>query len=46
MAEYWPSIGMDISYPREDIAFADMMNNHTKIVFSKKPRKALWFNAD
>jgi dihydrofolate reductase len=44
MAGYWPFIGCDNSYPREDIAFAGMMNNHAKIVFSKSLRTTPWFN--
>lgn len=35
MARYWPAIAASVSIAREDIAFAEMMNNHTKIVFSK-----------
>src|SRR5688572_29446129 len=35
MALYWPQKAQDLSFPREDIAFADMMNNHTKVVFTK-----------
>ena len=35
MARYWPAIAASVSIAREDIAFAEMMNSHTKIVFSK-----------
>ena len=44
MAKYWPFKATDPNYPREDIAFADMMNNHNKIVFSKTLKKAKWNN--
>ena len=44
MAKYWPFIGRDLCYPREDIAFADMMNNHRKIVFSGTLKKVGWNN--
>ena len=35
MARYWPSVAASVSIAREDIAFAEMMNHHKKIVFSK-----------
>lgn len=35
MARYWPHRALDISFPREDVAFACMMNSYTKIVFSR-----------
>jgi dihydrofolate reductase len=44
MAKYWPFVTVDPSYPREDIAFADMMNSHQKIVFSGTLEKASWNN--
>lgn len=45
MAQYWPSVEGDLSFPREDIAFAEMMNDHSKIVFSKTLIKTGWKNA-
>lgn len=48
MANYWPSVASDTSYPREDVVLADMMNNHKKIVFSKTLTRADlvgWYNA-
>lgn len=36
MAKYWPSKAIDLSLAKEDIAFAEMMNNYSKVVFSKK----------
>ena len=44
MARYWPQKAQDLSYPREDIAFADMMNSYAKIVFSKTLTSATWNN--
>ncbi len=44
MAGYWPSVVAG-GCPREDIAFADMMNNHLKVVFSKTLKEAKWNNA-
>ena len=45
MAKYWGSVSMDSSYPRADIAFADMMNNHHKIVFSRTLEIPEWNNS-
>ena len=45
MAKYWGSVSMDSSYSRADIAFADMMNNHHKIVFSRTLEKPEWNNS-
>jgi len=45
MAKYWPSVVMDITFPREDIAFADMMNTHSKFVFSNTLKETSWFNS-
>jgi len=45
MAMYWPMQAMSLLCPREDILFADMMNTHTKIVFSKTLRSAEWNNS-
>ena len=45
MARYWPSQAMNPSYPREDIAFVEMMNNYPKIVFSKTLATTEWNNS-
>lgn len=45
MAKYWPSVAMDATFPRDDIAFADMMNTHSKIVFSGTLTETSWHNS-
>jgi len=45
MARYWPSQSLNPSYPRMDIAFAEMMNNYPKIIFSKKLLTTEWNNS-
>lgn len=45
MAKYWPSVAMDTSFPRDDIAFAEMMNRHNKIVFSNTLKETSWSNS-
>lgn len=45
MARYWPYQAMNLSFPREHIAFADMMNNYHKIVFSRTLKTAIWNNS-
>lgn len=45
MAKYWAAKARDISIPREDIAFANMMNSYTKLVFSKTLTKPEWNNS-
>ena len=45
MAAYWPLKARDLSFPREDIAFADLMNNYTKLVFSKTNSISKWNNS-
>jgi dihydrofolate reductase len=42
MAKYWPSVAMDSTFPRDDIAFAEMMNTHHKIVFSSTLKETSW----
>ena len=44
MAKYWPRQAMNLLCPREDMLFADMMNTHTKIVFSKTLEWPEWRN--
>jgi dihydrofolate reductase len=45
MAEFWPAKIADPSFPREDVAFADMMNNYAKIVFSTSLKNTSWNNS-
>ncbi|HKH63498.1 MAG TPA: dihydrofolate reductase family protein [Flavitalea sp.] len=45
MAAYWPAKALDLSFPREDLAFADLMNNYTKLVFSKTHAISQWSNS-
>jgi dihydrofolate reductase len=45
MANYWPDKVNDFSFPREDIAFAEMMNNYAKVVFSKTLEELSWNNS-
>jgi dihydrofolate reductase len=44
MARYWPMQAKNMACAREDIAFADMMNTYTKIVFSKTLQRPEWHN--
>ena len=44
MAKYWPTQAVNLLQAREDLPFADMMNNHSKIVFSKTLQKPEWHN--
>lgn len=45
MAKHWPFVAMDASFPRDDIAFADMMNTHNKFVFSNTLTETNWYNS-
>lgn len=45
MAAYWPLVSNDACYPREDLAFAGMMNSYEKVVVSKTLRKLRWRNS-
>lgn len=45
MSKYWPYKLTDINFPREDLCFANMMNNYNKIVFSNNMQKADWQNS-
>ena len=45
MASYWPMRLNCLAISREDIAFADMMNNHWKVVFSKTIHETHWNNS-
>lgn len=43
MAAYWPFQVKCMNFPRTDIAYADMMNNHQKVVLSST-MTAVWWN--
>lgn len=45
MAAYWPQTGISYNYPREDMAFAEMMNSYRKVVFSKTLTRLHWNNS-
>lgn len=45
MAGFWPAKAADLSFPREDLHFADMMNTHRKAVFSNTLSRAAWNNS-
>jgi len=45
MAAYWPFQTFNPNFAREDIVFADMMNNHKKVVFSKTLIDTCWNNS-
>jgi dihydrofolate reductase len=44
MASYWPAAATQKESTRHDMAFANLMNDRTKIVFSKTLKKAAWKN--
>jgi dihydrofolate reductase len=45
MALYWPFQPLNLSFARQDIAYADMMNHYKKVVFSKTLTRLGWQNA-
>lgn len=45
MAAYWPFQAKSMSFPRTDIAYADMMNNYQKVVISSTMNAVLWNNS-
>jgi dihydrofolate reductase len=45
MAAYWSSVSADLSFPREDLAFADLMNSRQKVVFSQTINELRWGNS-
>jgi len=45
MAKYWPAKETDVSCPRDDIAFALMINRHFKVVYSNTLKKPKWNNS-
>jgi dihydrofolate reductase len=42
MANYWTVKPLEAHFPRQDLALADKMNRHTKVVFSKTLCKSIW----
>jgi dihydrofolate reductase len=42
MAKYWTVKPMEDHFPRQDLAIADKMNQHTKVVFSRTLNKSIW----
>lgn len=44
MAKYWTSKPMGPDFPRQDLAIADKMNCHTKVVFSRTGFASIWKN--
>jgi dihydrofolate reductase len=45
MAGYWSRKPLEQDFPRQDLAIADRMNRHIKIVFSKSRDNKLWKNS-
>lgn len=45
MAKYWPSKATDLTFPREDIPFATLMNSYLKLVFSRTLTTSEWNNS-
>jgi dihydrofolate reductase len=45
MAKYWTVKPMEDHFPRQDLAIADKMNQHTKVVFSRTLKKSIWYRS-
>ena len=45
MSGYWNGVMADLSFPREDIAFAELMNTRQKIVVSQTEPHLNWNNS-
>jgi dihydrofolate reductase len=45
MAGYWPAVGMDLCISREDIPYADLINNIEKVVYSSTLKQPSWNNS-
>ncbi len=45
MANYWPVKPRDPDFPRQDLAIADRMNGHIKIVFTRCEANPVWNNS-
>ena len=46
MAGYWPFIANSACFARDDIPFAEMMNDKKKLVFSRTMKKLGWNNSE
>ena len=44
MARYWSAKPLQQDFPRQDLAIAEQMERHTKIVFSKTTNSSRWSN--
>ena len=45
MGAYWSAARSDLSFPREDLAFVDLMNSRQKVVFSRTLTQLNWENS-
>jgi dihydrofolate reductase len=45
MAAYWSEVRSNLCFPREDLAFADLMNSRQKVVFSRTVKELSWENS-
>lgn len=45
MAGYWVGVKSDMSFPREDMAFAELMHTRTKVVVSQSQPNLYWDNS-
>ena len=45
MAAYWSAVRCDLRFPREDLAFAGLMNSRQKVVFSRTVKELPWENS-
>lgn len=45
MAAYWQAVKADLCFPREDLAFADLINSRQKVVFSRTENNLNWQNS-
>lgn len=45
MANYWSAVRSDLCFPREDLAFADLMHSRQKVVFSRTLKELIWENS-
>jgi len=45
MAAYWSVVRSDLCFPREDLAFAELMHSRQKVVFSRTIQELTWENS-
>ncbi|MDP9040660.1 MAG: dihydrofolate reductase family protein [Bacteroidota bacterium] len=45
MSNYWQVKPLEKDFPRQDLAIADLMNSHVKVVFSKTRSGPVWNNS-